>query len=254
MKIEIDTDARTLDVHENGDTRRLPLYSDASFEVISQIWKTVGWNQRYSYTFTWLGRPIIQLPEDALRVQEVIWSLRPDVIVETGIAHGGSLVYYASLLEMICKGRVVGVDVEIRPHNRQAIEAHPLKRRIDLVEGDSAAPEIVAKVRQLLAGEKVLVILDSNHTKQHVARELEAYKSIVSVGSYIVVQDGVMIELDDVPNGKPGWAEDNPQRAVEAFLAGNKDFVLEPPQWQFNESTLTKPITYWPSAWVKRLR
>jgi len=254
MKVEIDTDAKTLQVTGPDGVRSLPLYSDAAFEEISHLWKVVGWNQRYTYTFTWAGRPIIQMPEDLLRVQEVIWTLKPDVIIETGVAHGGSLVFYAGLLELIGRGRVIGVDIEIRPHNRQAIEAHSLKKRIDLIEGDSAAPETLARVSDVAKGEKVLVILDSNHSKAHVARELRAYKSLVSVGSYLVVQDGVMIDLHEVPNGKANWATDNPVAAVEDFLREESGFELAPPAWLFNESTLTKPITYWPSAWLKRLR
>ena len=140
MKVEIDTDAKTLQVTGPDGVRSLPLYSDAAFEQISHLWKVVGWNQRYTYTFTWAGRPIIQMPEDLLRIQEVIWTLKPDVIIETGVAHGGSLVFYAGLLELIGRGRVIGVDIEIRPHNRQAIEAHSLKKRIDLIIEVPALP------------------------------------------------------------------------------------------------------------------
>src|SRR5476649_2488202 len=123
-RIVIDTDAETL-VWEDGDgSRSLPLYSDEAFEIVSRQWVRVGWNQRYPYTFTWLGRPIIQLPEDMVRAQEVIFAVKPDVLVETGVAHGGSLIYYASLFRILGKGRVIGVDIEIRPHNRKAIEEH----------------------------------------------------------------------------------------------------------------------------------
>ncbi|MBI2256317.1 MAG: cephalosporin hydroxylase family protein [Proteobacteria bacterium] len=254
MKLEIDTDARTLSIDGEKGSRTLPLYSDAAFEEISELWKVVGWNQRYTYTFTWLGRPIIQMPEDLLRVQEVIWMQRPDVIIETGVAHGGSLVFYASLLDLAGSGKVIGVDVEIRPHNQRAIETHPLKSRIDLIEGDSVSAETLAKIRSAMQGERCMVILDSNHSKTHVLRELEAYRDFVTVGSYLVVQDGVMVDLEDVPNGKPGWSTDNPLAAVETFLQANDDFALDPPHWVFNESTLTKPITYWPSAWLKRVR
>ena len=143
-----------------------------------------------------MGRPVIQLPEDMLRIQEVIHVVRPDVIVETGVAHGGSLVFYASLLKAMDKGRVIGIDVEIRPHNRRAIEAHPLAERIALVEGSSIDPAVVDRVAGMIApNEAVLVLLDSCHTKAHVAAELEAYGRLVTPGSYIVATDGIMHDL-----------------------------------------------------------
>src|SRR5207253_434917 len=140
-----------------------------AFEILSEQWLKVGWNEKYPYTFSWMGRPIIQLPEDMIRVQEVIYRIRPAVIIETGIAHGGSLIYYASLCKAMEKGRVIGIDIEIRPHNRAAIEGHELFPLITLIEGSSVAPDIVQQARSLVAdGESVLVLLDSNHTKQHV--------------------------------------------------------------------------------------
>jgi hypothetical protein len=166
MKLIIDTEARKL-IQESGDARReIPLYSDEAFSLISAEWLKVGWNQKYTYTFSWMGRPVIQLPEDMIRVQEVIYRTKPDVIVETGVAHGGSLVFYASLCKAMEKGRVIGVDIEIRPHNRRAIEAHEFFPWITLVEGNAVAPEIVGQVRQQIRpGESVLVLLDSCHTR-----------------------------------------------------------------------------------------
>ncbi|MHC5009849.1 MAG: cephalosporin hydroxylase family protein [Planctomycetota bacterium] len=253
MKLTIDTTARTL-THEDGPERSvLPLYSKEAFERLSAEWLRVGWNERYTYTFSWMGRPIIQLPEDMIRTQEVIWSVRPDVIVETGVAHGGSLVYYASLFEAMGSGRVIGVDIEIRPSNREAVESHPLSHRITLVEGDSVAPDVVASVAgRIQADERVLVILDSNHTRAHVAAELEAYHRLVSPGSYLVATDGIMRDLSDVPRGDPGWKTDHPAAAAEAFAAAHDEFVLEPPPWPFNESALDANVTHWPSAWLRR--
>ena len=159
---------------------------------ISDIWLRAGWDNKYVYSFTWMGRPIIQLPEDMIRLQEVIYEVRPDVIVETGVAHGGSLVFYASLCKAMGRGRVIGVDVEIRPHNRAAIEAHALFPLITLIEGSSIEPQIVEEVKSLIKpDEKTMVVLDSNHEKQHVLAELRAYSPIVSVGSYIVAMDGI---------------------------------------------------------------
>jgi cephalosporin hydroxylase len=183
----------------------------------------------------------------------VIWRVQPDVIVETGVAHGGSLVYYASLCKVIGKGRVIGVDIEIRPHNRQAIEAHPLSSLITLVEGDSIAPETVRKVHSLVKpGEVVMVFLDSCHTKQHVLAELEAYHDLISPGSYIVATDGIMRDLHDVPRGKPEWAWDNPAAAVVEFVSRHPEFVVEQPAWPFNESDLSTNVTHWPGAWLRR--
>src|SRR5439155_26990414 len=144
---------------------------------------------RYSYYFSWLGRPIIQFPQDILALQEIIWRVKPDLIVETGIAHGGSLVFSASILELIGgDGLVVGVDIDIRDHNREAIEAHPMVRRIKMIQGSSVDEAIVMKVRDLPHGkQRPLVVLDSNHTHQHVLRELQLYSPLVRKGSYLVV-------------------------------------------------------------------
>ena len=253
MKFIIDTDTQQL-IHEiNGDSQIIPLYSQEAFQIISQQWLKLGWNQKYTYTFSWLGRPIIQLPEDLMRIQEVIYKVKPDVIIETGIAHGGSLIYYASLFQAIGKGRVIGLDIEIRIHNRQAIESHELFPLITLIEGSSIAPEIVRQVKSLVKpGETVMVVLDSCHTKQHVLAELKYYYDLVSPGSYIVVTDGIMKNLDDVPKGKAEWKLDNPAEAAIEFVAQHPEFVIEQPQWPFNESELTQNITHWPSAWLRR--
>lgn len=250
MKLTIDTDRQLLTV---DDCQAIPLYSREAFELLSQQWVRVGWSQRYSYTFSWFGRPIIQLPEDLIRIQEVLYQVQPDVIVETGIAHGGSLVYYASLLKAMGKGRVIGIDVHIRPHNREAIAHHPLASLITLIEGDSIAPDVVSQVRnQIQPGDRVLVILDSCHTKAHVAAELEAYCTLVTPGSYLVATDGIMGELSDVPGGQPDWKENNPTQAAIEFADRHPDFTLEVPPHRFNESFLSEKITYWPGAWLRR--
>ena len=213
-----------------------------------------GWNQKYSYTFSWLGVPLIQLPEDVMRYQEVVWRLKPDVIIETGIAHGGSAVLSASMLKLIGRGRVIAVDIEIRPHNRKRIEAHPLAPMITMFEGSSTAPDIVAKIKGLVKpGETVLVVLDSNHSYAHVTDELEAYASLVTPGSYIVSTDGIMRDLTNVPRGDKSWGQDNPAQAAVDFAKRHPEFVIEQPEWAFNESTLKHNITHWPDAWLKRV-
>ncbi|URZ16000.1 cephalosporin hydroxylase family protein [Clostridium felsineum] len=200
-----------------------------------------------------LTRPIIQLPEDMVRIQEVIYDLKPDCIIETGVAHGGSLVYYASLCKAMGKGRVIGVDIEIRPHNRKAIEEHELYPLITLIEGNSTSDEVINNVKNLIKeDETVLVILDSCHTEEHVTSELELYSKFVTKESYIIVQDGIMKDLDDVPRGNISWKKDNPSVAAINFLKKHSDFILEQPNWKFNESNLDQNITEWPNAWLKR--
>src|SRR5437899_7102499 len=234
MKVTIDTDNKSI-IKDTGDERvELSLYSKQAFELLSQLWLKVGWNEKYPYCFSWMGRPIIQLPEDMIRMQEVIYRVQPDVIIETGVAHGGSLIYYASICKAIERGRVIGIDIEIRAHNRKAIEAHELYPFITLIEGSSTAPSIVQHVRSLVRpNETVLVILDSNHTKQHVSDELDAYHHFVTPGSYIVATDGSMKDLFDVPRGQPEWEWNHPTAAAAEFARNHGNFVLERPTWPF---------------------
>jgi cephalosporin hydroxylase len=254
MKLTIDTTAKTINWDAEGQTRLLPLYTDEAFALLSRLWLAVGWNQKYAYSFSWLGRPIIQLPEDMVRTQEVIYRVKPDVIIETGIAHGGSLIFYASLCKMMGQGRVVGVDIEIRSHNRKAVEAHELSSVITLIEGNSVAPETVEQVQTLVKpGETVLVLLDSNHSKAHVLAELQAYAPLVSVGSYIVATDGIMGDVAGSPRASPEWLWDNPRQAAVEFVKQNPGFVIEEPPFPFNESGIVERVTYWPDGFIKRL-
>ena len=254
MKLSIDTDAKTLTTENGGTLECIPLYSPRAFSALSQAWVKVGWGVRYTYGFAWMGRPIIQLPDDMFRIQEVIYRVRPDVLIETGVAHGGSLVFYAGLFRAMGKGRVIGVDVEIRPHNRKAIESHELSSLITLVEGSSIVRETVDQVRTFLKpGETVMVVLDSNHTKKHVAAELDAYGPMVTAGSYLVATDGVMSLVCDVPGGKPEWATDNPTVAAAEFASAHREFVLEEPPFPFNEGKVTERVTHWPGAYLRRV-
>ena len=255
MKLTLDTETNTLTLDDAGKINTMNLYSREAFEAISRQWVRVGWNQKYQYTFSWMGRPVIQLPEDMIRMQEVIYRIRPDVIIETGVAHGGSLIFYSSLCKAMENGRVIGVDIEIRPHNRAAIEAHALSDRITLIEGSSTSPDVLAQVKaQVKPGETVLVILDSCHTYAHVYDELEAYAELVTPASYIVATDGIMYDLADVPRGVPEWTTDNPTFAARDFAVKHPEFVIEQPMWQFNESELDQNITHWPGAWLKRVK
>jgi cephalosporin hydroxylase len=255
MKLTIDSDTRQLIQHGPDSDRVLPLYSPEAFALLSRAWVEVGWSQKYSYTFTWLGRPVIQLPEDLVRIQEVVYRVRPDVIIETGVAHGGSLIFYASLCRAMGHGRVIGVDVEIRPHNRRAIEQHDLAPHITLIEGSSTDPDVVERVRERIApGETVLVLLDSCHTRAHVLDELRQYGMLVSVGSYIVATDGIMEDVASTPLGRPAWIWDNPRQAALQFAREHPGFEVEEPALPFNESPLSqRATTYWPSAYLKRV-
>lgn len=199
-------------------------------EAPSRDWFLWSTTRRYSYQFTWLGRPIIQYPQDLVAMQEIIWQVRPQLIVETGIAHGGSLVFYASMLQLLGgEGRVLGIDIDIRTHNRQAIESHPLAGRIEMIEGSSIDPAIVRRVHERAAAHgPVLVVLDSNHTHQHVLAELAAYSPLVTEGSYVVVFDTV---VEDMPAGsfpdRPWDKGNNPKTAVREFLAANPRFAID---------------------------
>lgn len=253
--ISIDFDRALVTISSSDGEILYPLDSNEAFEAVSRAWLRCGWDTKHVYSFTWLGRPIIQLPEDMFRIQEVIYKLRPDVIVETGIAHGGSLIFYAALCHTMGHGRVVGVDIEIRPHNRQAIEAHELYPYITLIEGDSLANGVLAQIgKEIADAAVVLVVLDANHTKEHVLGELHAYSPFVTVGSYIVVADGIMEDLVGAPRSGPDWATNNPKAAAEEFVRENCGFKIESPPFAFNEGTIKHAVTYWPGGYLKRVR
>src|SRR5258708_7430319 len=196
--------------------------SDDTFRATTRDWflKSVG--HRYSYNFSWMGRPIIQYPQDMMAMQEIIWSVRPDLIIETGVAHGGSLIYYSSLMEMMgIAGKVLGIDIDVRAHNRKAIAEHPMATRIELIEGSSIDAEIVARVRDIAGRHRrILVCLDSNHTHDHVLAEMRAYAPLVTKDSYLVVFDTV---IEDMPAGwftdRPWDKGNNPRTAMAAYLA-----------------------------------
>lgn len=183
---------------------------------------------KYTYNFSWMGRPIIQLPQDIVAMQEIIWNVKPDLIIETGIAWGGSLVFYASILELLgSEGQVLGVDIDIRPHNKKAIQEHPMSKRILTIEGSSVDHAVIAQVRQIASAKKnVLVVLDSNHTHEHVLRELELYSPFVTKGSYLVVYDTV---IEDVHSDFSRlWGKgNNPKTAVWEFLNSNHRFEID---------------------------
>lgn len=204
---------------------------------------------KYSFHFNWLGRPIIQYPQDIVAMQEIVWKVRPDLIIETGIAHGGSLIFYASLLKMFGKGRVVGIDIDIRKHNRKLIEDHLLCKRVTMIEGSSVDPKVLSRVEKIAKKhKKVLVALDSSHAHDHVLKELQAYSPFVSRGSYLVVFDTL---VEQMPRGsfpdRPWDKGSNPATAVHMFLKKNKNFAID----RGIENKLI--ITAAPGGYLKRI-
>jgi cephalosporin hydroxylase len=196
-----------------------------------------------------MGRPIIQLPQDMMAMQELIWQIKPDLIIECGIAHGGSIIYYASLLELQGHGEVLGIDLDIRPHNREAIESHPMSKRITMIEGSSIDAAIAEQVHAAAQGKKVILVLDSNHTHDHVLEELRLYAPLVSVGSYCVVMDTVVEDMpaDFFPD-RPWGPGDNPKTAVWKYLEENGDFEIDR---QLQNKLL---ITVAPDGYLRRVR
>lgn len=221
------------------------LGNDSDVQALSRIWLREISPYKYAYNFNWLGRPLIQFPQDMVALQEIIWSVKPELIIEAGIAHGGSLILHASLLAMLdyCeavgtgmpldvkspKRRVLGLDIDIRSHNREAIEAHPMSNRIDMIEGSSTSPDVIGQVRQCAeASKSVLVILDSNHTHEHVLAELNAYAPLVSIGSYCVVFDTLLEDMPDRLIADRPWAKgNNPKTAVFEYLKSNTNFIID---------------------------
>lgn len=240
--------------------------TDATFGQLSQQWLRESMERKYVYNFEWLGRPIIQYPQDMVAVQELIWSVKPDLIIETGIAHGGSLVFSASMLALLdvadaieansvidpnaSRRKVLGVDIDIRAHNRTAIEAHPMASRIQMIEGSSIAPDIVEQVKAVTQDyQRVMVFLDSNHTHQHVLAELQAYAPLTSIGSYCVCFDTF---VEDMPQGffsaRPWDVGDNPKTAVREFCKHNDHFAVD----RSIENKLM--VTVAPEGFLKRVR
>ena len=225
------------------------LQQDKALQATSLDWVGTTAKHKYTYNFSWMGRPIIQLPQDMIAMQEIIWSLRPDIIVESGIAHGGSLMFYASMLELIGHGEVLGIDIDIRPHNREAIEAHPMSKRIQMIEGSSIDPAIVDQVRQHVEGKKVHGGPRLQPHPRARTRRTAPYAPLISVGSYCVVMDTVVEDMpEDAFPDRPWGKGDNPKTAVWAYLEENRDFEID----QAIHSKLL--ITVAPDGYLRRVR
>lgn len=229
---------------------------DRELALATRSWMDRANRAKYSYHFEWMGRPIIQYPQDILAVQEIIWSVKPELIVETGIAHGGSLIFSASMLELnaISGGpkdaQVIGIDIDIRAHNRAAIEAHPMARRIRMIEGSSVAPEVVSAVKAKAAGKgSVLIMLDSNHTHDHVLAELEAYADLTTIGSYCIVFDTVIEDMPEDAFANRPWSRGNNAKTA------SRDFLKRHPEFEVDQSMQHKLlITVAPDGYLKRVQ
>ncbi|OPY98203.1 cephalosporin hydroxylase [Bradyrhizobium sacchari] len=208
---------------------------DVDVQSLSRQWMVETLKHKYTYHFSWMGRPIIQFPQDILAVQEIIWSVKPDLIIETGIAHGGSLIFSSSMLELNAMSggpqdaQVVGIDIDIRAHNRAAIEAHPMARRIVMIEGSSVAAEVISEVKLKAAGKRsVLVLLDSNHTHDHVLAELDAYAPLTTVDSYCIVFDTAIEDMPaDAFRDRPWGKGNNAKTATWEFLRRHPEFEVD---------------------------
>jgi len=228
MKTKINM--KKIEEFEKRNLNKIKLMSqNKSLAKISKQWFLKSYKFEYSYHFKWLGRPIIQYPQDIIAIQEIIWKVKPDLIIETGIAHGGSLIFSASILELIGKGKVLGIDIDIRKHNRKQIEKHPLFTRITMIEGSSIEKSVLQKVYALSKGmKKVMVLLDSNHTHEHVINELNLYSPMVSKGSYLIVFDTIAEFMPKkIFNNKPWGKGNNPMSAVREFLKKNNRFKVD---------------------------
>ncbi|SDT93779.1 Cephalosporin hydroxylase [Pseudomonas pohangensis] len=253
MKINIDTEKQTLEYQTATGNVHIPLYSQKAFRMVSEVWIKQEWNQLHWQSFSWLGFQIWQLPEDILRLQEVLARLKPDVIIETGTNSGGSAIFFASMCRLLGNGRVISIDIHLPEEVRQAIERSPFADLITLIEGDSAAAAVAMQVKtQIRSGESVFVFLDSDHHKSHVLHELEIYAPLVTIGSYIVAADGVMQSLSDTPNGDPDWTTDNPAAAARDFSAAHPELTIRSPTALFGDDKTLNNLTYWPDAWLLR--
>lgn len=205
------------------------LKADRDVQALSRIWIREIARYKYAYNFTWMGRPIIQFPQDMIAVQELIWKIKPDLIIETGIAHGGSLIFSASMLELIGQGEVLGIDIDIREHNRIEIERHPLSKRITMIQGSSIDASVVQQVKKFAQGkQRILVVLDSNHTHEHVLRELELYSPLVKKDSYLIVFDTIIEDMPEDFFPDRLWGRgNNPKTAVWEFLKGSDRFEID---------------------------
>lgn len=244
-----------MDDHEEFKNQNIlsinKMSQDEKFKKISKEWFNLSFEHRYSYHFEWLGMPIIQYPHDIICMQELIWNIKPQYIIETGVARGGSIIFYASMLKLInSTGKIIGIDVDIREHNRKRIQEHPLYNYVELIDGSSTDESVVTKVQsKLKSNGPVIVLLDSNHTHEHVLKELQIYADFVTKGSYLVVFDTA---VEDMPEGmipdRPWGPGNNPKTAVWKFLKNHPEFEIDK---QIQNKLM---ITVAPDGYLKRIK
>lgn len=252
MRITIDTEAGTLGCTENGDAAEYSLYSPDAFRILSREWIALGWNLGHWASFSWMGRQLLQLPDDVLRLAELLWQIRPDVIVETGVYDGGSTLLFASLCRLSGTGRVISVERELREGVREAIR-EGAGDLVAVIEGDSSLAETAQQVREMIRpGERVCLFLDSDHSMGHVGAELRNLGPLVSAGCYAIVADSVCRDLAHMPQGEVSWIHDHPGAAVDEFLRAHPEFVRERPVPLFSSGVDFSEVSYFPATWLKR--
>ena len=253
VKIVIDSAAHSLILGEGQSEHTIDLFSKAAFDVLSLQWIQMGQAIGYHRNFSWFGHRVLHLPEDLIRLQEVVCRLRPDVIVETGVSGGGLLLFNAMLCQALGSGRVIGIDRDIDSGAREASGHRMLGSRISLVKGDSTSRDVINSIdRMIAADESVLVILGSRHTEE-IAQELELYSRFVTSGSYILAAGGNLDASADVQGGLPVGVSHQPSAAVTEFAAGHPQFRQKQPRQPIENNDISGSVSYWPDAWLERL-
>jgi cephalosporin hydroxylase len=254
MRIEIDTTTKELTLHQADESKTIGLYSREALPILAELWLKTEWSTERWRAFSWAGVQMLQLPEDTIRLHEAIWRLQPDLIIETGVYRGGGSIFLAGLCKLMDRGRVICVELDLRPEAKETLTQHPLSQYITCLEGSSTAPEILSRIKPAIdAAECCMVILDSNHSADHVFAELECYGAMLKPGSIMLATDGVMERLWDTPLGQPDWSSNNPVAAVKRFLRHRGDrFELIAPPAMYGEAQFDLPeLTYFPHGWLR---
>jgi cephalosporin hydroxylase len=254
MKLSIDTNHRNIKLYTNKKNLIFNLYTKKAFNILSNFWLEYVWNQKYTYRFTWLGYPIIQLPDDIINIQELIYKEKPKYIIETGVAHGGSIIFYASIAKLLNLKKVIGIEKKIKKKNLLKLKKSHLKKFFQIIEGDSTSKKIVKKISSIIKNEKTLIILDSNHSFEHVYKELISYSSILKKNSFIIATDGIVDVMKFAPRRFMYNKNGGPVLAVKKFLNNNKKFRDFIPINLFNESKVDKNLTHWQNGWLKKIK
>ncbi len=253
-KLIIDFENEEIQILESHNSYTHKFSTEKAFNAVAQAYLRLGWDNKYVYSFKWLGRPIIQLPDDIIRLQELIYEVKPDVIIDIGIAHGGSLIFNSTLLKTYGGRKVIGIDIDIREKNLKAIKEHKMFDQIELIQGNSTSDNVFFEAKNFIKeSDKVMVFLDGKHTYDHVYKELEMYSKLITKGSYIVAMDGIQRDLVGAPRSNPDWQTNNPANAAEDFVKNNKNYEIDLRLPSFNEGNIKQHVTYWPSAYIKKI-